>query len=103
MSERRPCRYQVGDRVIYGGADGCASRYEGYCATIVSVRGSFLVDETKTVYHIEFDHRVDEISDGIYSGHDCDGHARLFYGWNLPAADLVEESIDLAVDINSLI
>ena len=91
--------FQIGDRVMvsssksYPELNGCQG----------IVRGSFLVDETKTVYHIEFDHRVDEISDGIYSGHDCDGHARLFYGWNLPAADLVEESIDLAVDINSLI
>lgn len=91
--------FQVGDRVMVSSSK-CYPVLNG-CHGIV--RGSFLVDGTKTVYHIEFDHRVDEISDGIYSGHDCDGHARLFYGWNLPAADLVEESIDLAVDINSLI
>lgn len=54
MSELRPCRYQVGDRVIYGGADGCNSRYEGYCETIVSVGGYF---ESKDTYilHICFD------------------------------------------------
>lgn len=37
MSEQRPCRYQVGDRVIYGGASGCAPMYEGYGATVVAI------------------------------------------------------------------
>ena len=37
MSEQRPCRVQVGDRVIYGGDAGCYKRYEGYEATVTRI------------------------------------------------------------------
>lgn len=37
MSEQRPCRVQVGDRVIYGGDAGCYKRYEGHEATVTQI------------------------------------------------------------------
>lgn len=37
MSEQRPCRVQVGDRVIYGGDAGCYKRYEGCEATVTGI------------------------------------------------------------------
>ena len=54
MSAKRPCRYQVGDRVIYGGAEGCAAYYEGYGATVVSV-GDYLYRSDTYILHICFD------------------------------------------------
>lgn len=57
MSEQRPCRYQIGDRVIYGGASGCAPMYEGYGATVVAI-GSYF--SGKDIYEllIRFDQKA---------------------------------------------
>ena len=54
MSEQRPCRYQVGDRVIYGGAAGCSPMYEGYGATVVAI-GSYFGEKDIYELFIRFD------------------------------------------------
>lgn len=54
MSTQRPCRYQVGDRVIYGGAAGCAPMYEGYGATVVAI-GSYFDEKDIYELFIRFD------------------------------------------------
>lgn len=54
MSEQRPCRYQVGDRVIYGGESGCLPKYEGRAATVVSIEGSSLFRKEYIIV-IDFD------------------------------------------------
>lgn len=54
MSTQRPCRYQVGDRVIYGGAAGCAPMYEGYGATVVAI-GSYFGEKDIYELFIRFD------------------------------------------------
>lgn len=57
MSEQRPCRYQVGDRVIYGGASGCAPMYEGYGATVVAI-GSYFGGKDIYELFIRFDQKA---------------------------------------------
>ena len=57
MSEQRPCRYQVGDRVIYGGDAGCAPMYEGYGATVVAI-GSYFGEKDIYELFIRFDQKA---------------------------------------------
>lgn len=54
MSEQRPCRYQVGDRVIYGGTSGCDPMYVGYVATVVAI-GSYFGEKDIYELLIRFD------------------------------------------------
>lgn len=58
MSSQRPCHYQIGDRVIYGGAEGCNPRYEGYGARVVSIGGYHEHRDTYSI-RICFDNEAD--------------------------------------------
>lgn len=58
MSSQRPCCYQIGDRVIYGGDYGCDPRYEGYGADVVAIGGYHKNRDTYDIY-INFDKEAD--------------------------------------------
>ena len=58
MSSQRPCCYQIGDRVIYGGVYGCNPRYEGYGADIVAI-GRYHEDRDTYAIYINFDKGAD--------------------------------------------
>ena len=58
MSSQRPCRYQIGDRVIYGGVHVCNPRYEGYSADVVAI-SRYLKDRDAYAIFINFDKEAD--------------------------------------------
>lgn len=91
--------FQVGDRVMVSNS-ACYPELNSCCGTVACrIRGHF----GTAVYGIEFDRPLSELTHDAFSGHDCGGRTKRFYGWNLPAKDLIEAPIDLEVDLNSLI
>lgn len=58
MSSQRPCRCQIGDRVIYGGVWGCNPKYEGYGANVAAI-GRYHEDRDTYAIYINFDKEAD--------------------------------------------
>lgn len=91
--------FQIGDRVAvdnseyYPELNGCQG----------IIRGSFVTDAGKTVYSVEFDRPLKELTDGYRKGHNCLGLTAPGYGWNIPEAELVLAFCDVEIDITSLI
>ena len=91
--------FQIGDRVAvdnsedYPELNGCQG----------IIRGGFVTDAGKTVYSVEFDRPLKELTDGDYNGHDCRGLVTWGYGWNIKETELVLAFCDVEIDITSLI